>query len=411
MARHRATRTRTTKCDTPEQRHLSLVRSALDRGDYDALRRLAYLSHGFGSGELRRSVWLFLLGVPQHHSRDGRWRELVHECDPEHKDLVVMRADVARSVYTWDVHVGVRKELRTRKRAELYDVMRAAMQKHRNCCNYFQGFHDVALVFLECGTSSQAFHMVERFGVYHMSDQFCWPLDQGLLPLLAVLFFLIECLDAPVARALLESDCAELHFAIPWVMTWFAHSLPRLHQVMRLFDCLLSSHPAMILYFCAVPLLEVREQILETPRDMAEMMMVLQRLPLGKKSVDDWAIEAQSLAQQLSPEDLMRRLPPDVRRALPSSSPLIHFPHPWMKNSALAKRGDLSKLAPAYSSKLGNRAQSWIRSSSMQTLLVIFESHLRSAVGGGRSLRVFGSGGALTLAGIFGALMVRRWNF
>ena len=41
------------------------------------------------------------------------------------------------------------------------------------------------------------------------------------LPKLGALFFLLESLDAPVAQALEEAECRELHFAVPWILTWF----------------------------------------------------------------------------------------------------------------------------------------------------------------------------------------------
>merc|ERR1719464_1293498 len=104
-------------------------------------------------------------------------------------------------------------------------------------------------------------------------------------------------LDAPVAEAFSEAGCEELHFAVPWVLTWFAHSLPRLHdQVMRLFDCLLASHPSMILYFSAALLLQHRELILRTERDMPEMVTAIQGLPLDRLDVDGWAAGARVLA-------------------------------------------------------------------------------------------------------------------
>jgi len=210
----------------------------------------------------------------------------------------------------------------------------------------------IVLVFLEVGTSSQAFHMVERLALFHLSDQLCLPFDQGLLPLLGVLFQLLGLLDDAVAAALLEADCAEMHFAVPWVLTWFAHSLPRLHQqVMRLFDCLLCSHPAAILYFAAALLIQHRDVILQTPRDMPEMVCAIQSLPLAELDVDAWAVRARTLMRQVPPAELLSKLDPHRRRALPQTTPLFHWPHPWMNaaDPASAVRGaEMSQLAPIY---------------------------------------------------------------
>lgn len=308
-------------------KHLKAVQQALADEDLQALRELAFQSSGFGSLELRRRAWLMLLGLsPEQAGRSG-WRKGLNDGE-EGSDARVIRADVARSVYSWDVHAGINMSVREQKRTQLYDVMVAILRRHEHQLNYFQGFHDIALVFLEVGSPSQAFHMVERVALFYLSDQLCWAFDQGLLPLLGVLFGLLKLLDPEVARALQEAECDHMHFAVPWLLTWFSHSLTKLHdQVMRLFDCLLASHPAMLLYFAAALLVMHREPILAAPRDMPEMVCVLQGLELDSLDVDAWAAQTWKLAQKLPPEQLLRRL---GRRGLPRTSPMLHYPHPWM---------------------------------------------------------------------------------
>ena len=40
-------------------------------------------------------------------------------------------------------------------------------------------------------------------------------------------------------------------FALGWFITWFAHNVPHLDQISRIFDALLASHPLMPLYLSA----------------------------------------------------------------------------------------------------------------------------------------------------------------
>lgn len=344
------------------------IYSALEEVDFGALEELAFSRFGFCSAEIRRAVWLTVLGLSHDDARDESWRLLLQSLRSEGKEAKearVMQADVQRSVYSWDVHVGIRKKVRDQKRIQLSEVMHGILAKHGVKFTYFQGFHDIALVFLEVGTPSQAFHMVERLALFHMSDQLCWPFPQGLMPMLSVLFVLIELLDDAVATALRESDCEELHFAIPWVLTWFSHSLPKLHeQVMRLFDCLLISHPTMIFYFCASLILKHRELILRTPREMSEMVPAMQSLSLADIDVDEWAVDARKLALQFPPEQLILRLPSQVCDSLPPTSPLWHFPHPWMQPRleedpplfpGPSRASNVLDLAPVYSGAVGNR--------------------------------------------------------
>lgn len=326
--------------------------AALEARDYCAMQELAFSRRGFCSAELRRAVWLFLLGLSPEQALDARWRRELAHIERSGYEARVMHADVERSVCSWDVHTGIRRTVRDKKRVHLSEVMHAILQRHGGKLAYFQGFHDIALVFLEVGSPTQAFHMVERLALFFLSDQLCWPFDKGVVPLLAVLFGLLELLDAPVAQALFEADCGELHFALPWVLTWFAHSLPRLHQqVMRLFDCLLASHPATILYFVVALLLHHKDTIMRTNRDLPDMVSVLQSLPLHALDVEDWAASTWQLLQRVPPGDLLQRLPAPRRRALPLTSPLLHFPHPWMSRvpaDATAESVEMSKLSPIY---------------------------------------------------------------
>mmetsp|Transcript_89424 Transcript_89424/g.277890 ORF Transcript_89424/g.277890 Transcript_89424/m.277890 type:complete len:398 (+) Transcript_89424:174-1367(+) len=341
-------------CRSPEQQQLRAIYAALEARDHAALRELAFSRFGFCSSEVRRAVWPFLLGLSPEQAVDGSWRRLLPDVDHEAKESRVIKADVQRSVYSWDVHTGIRKAARNQKRVQLSEVMHAVLQRHTGRLAYFQGFHDIALVFLEVGTASQAFNMVERLALFHLSDQLCMPFDQGLAPLLGLLFCLLEFLDAPLAEALREADCAELHFAVPWVLTWFAHSLPRLHQqVMRLYDCLLAAHPAMVLYFSAALLMRHRASILAAPRELPEVTSVLQQLPLQALDVEDWAAQAWRLVGRLGPEELLQRAAAR-RRALPSSSPLLHFPHPWMPRGSeppAAPAAELWRCSPIYAAR------------------------------------------------------------
>jgi len=337
-----------------DQQQIRRVYSAVRRHDFAALQSLAFSRRGFCSAELRRVVWLYLLGLRPEHAFDVSWRDSLAGIEYEAKQARVIHADVERSVYSWDVHTHLNKSTRDQKRIHLSEVMHAILNRHHGKLQYFQGFHDMVLVFLEVGAPAQAFQMVERLALFHLSDQLCVPFDQGLLRLLGILFCLLESLDAAVAQALREADCAELHFAVPWVLTWFAHTLPRLEQVMRLFDCLLATHPAMVLYFAAALLIEHKAAILQTEREMPEMVAMLQKLPFDAVDVPQWAAHAQKLARRLPPDRLMETIPPINRNGVPLTSPLLHFPHPWMVpngSSLMDDARELTMTAPVYSNR------------------------------------------------------------
>eukprot|EP00930_Biecheleria_cincta_P097516 TRINITY_DN89215_c0_g1_i1.p1 TRINITY_DN89215_c0_g1~~TRINITY_DN89215_c0_g1_i1.p1 ORF type:complete len:420 (-),score=91.37 TRINITY_DN89215_c0_g1_i1:70-1329(-) len=315
---------------TLEQQQEQAVRQALEEGDLAELKELAFGRSGFCSLQLRKRVWHFVLGVSSQ--KDNRWRQLLPNVDCTSQEARVIDADVLRSAYSWEEHKGLPLSVRDRKRQGLKEVMLAVLHKHREKLFYFQGFHEIVLVLLEVDASAAAFHMAERVALFHFSDQLCCTFDKGLLPLLGVLLSLLQRVDAELAAALVQADCAEMHFAVPWVLTWFAHSLPRLkQQVLRLWDCLLVSHPATILYFVVALLQQHRDTILSTPREMPEMVHALQSLSLDSLNVDAWASEVQRLMSQLPPETLLKKLPYQQRQDLPRSSPVLNFPYPWMR--------------------------------------------------------------------------------
>merc|ERR1712083_280315 len=92
--------------------------------------------------------------------------------------------------------------------------------------------------------------------------------------------------------------------------------------------------------------------ILQTEREMPEMVAMLQKLPFDAIDVDQWAAHAQRLATRLPPERLMGTIPPVNRNGMPRTSPLLHFPHPWMVangSSAMDDARKLTMMAPIYS--------------------------------------------------------------
>lgn len=50
-------------------------------------------------------------------------------------------------------------------------------------------------------------------------------------------------------------------YALSWFITWFAHNIPELDKVARIYDLFLSSHPIMPLYFAAAAM-KVRAELL-----------------------------------------------------------------------------------------------------------------------------------------------------
>jgi len=57
---------------------------------------------------------------------------------------------------------------------------------------------------------------------------------------------------------------------LPWILTWFAHSLNDVDYISRIYDFLLSSEPYSIIYVCAGFIIGTRELLLETVKEHGE---------------------------------------------------------------------------------------------------------------------------------------------
>jgi len=57
-------------------------------------------------------------------------------------------------------------------------------------------------------------------------------------------------------------------FAVPWLLTWFAHSLRDMDQILRIYDFLLSSPPQTIIYMCAALLIITKEELVNSTEEL-----------------------------------------------------------------------------------------------------------------------------------------------
>jgi len=62
-------------------------------------------------------------------------------------------------------------------------------------------------------------------------------------------------------------------FALPWMLTWFSHSLKNMGTILRIFDYLICSPPYSIIYMCAAVLLMTREQLLGSTEEELDVIL------------------------------------------------------------------------------------------------------------------------------------------
>jgi len=136
---------------------------------------------------------------------------------------------------------------------------------------------------------------------------------------------------------------------------------------------------------------------------MPDMVGTIQSLPFKTVDVDEWARSVRELMQRVPPRQLLSRLDSQRRRSLPVTSPLLHYPHPWMRPEVPIADGDWSKLAPVYLPNGGVNRKGFLRRlAALPSILGQGGTRLVSRALG------LGAGGGLLAAAL--ALLLRAWG-
>ncbi|KAL4857897.1 TBC1 domain family member 20 [Chlorella vulgaris] len=251
------------------------------------LRKIAAI-RGLVTDGLRARVWPLLLGVEVTAEDAAQYQALQGST---HKDSAVVACDIARSL--WSFTDGWSDAEREAKRAALRHVVDAAVAGNKAGLFYYQGLHDIAAVLLFVCGELPACRLLRALAEGHLRD--CTRPDlAAATETLRLLYPILEQCDPELYRYLI------------WYMTWFAHDVPSQHQIARLFDLFLASHPLMPLYLAAGN----RRDILACGDDGLAVYSVLKKMRFlqpGQPDADELAREAAALYQAIPPRWLARR--------------------------------------------------------------------------------------------------------
>ncbi len=162
--------------------------------------------------------------------------------------------DVHRSMFLAD------PDDRPKLRRRLRSVVNGVLDAHAEL-SYFQGFHDVAsTVLLVCKKPGVAACVVERLALGPLRPMLA-P-DLALVTGLLQLLFPIVAAEDPALHVFLERAAVQPFFALPWVLTWFSHSISSFASVARLFDLFLATDATMPLFMSAAVVLWCRSHLL-----------------------------------------------------------------------------------------------------------------------------------------------------
>jgi len=166
-------------------------------------------------------------------------------------------------------------EERQISRNDLSDIINSILSIHPEL-NYFQGYHDIASVYLLTCGANDTFYLMERISTSYIKDCMGKTLEP-VIRLLSMLFPLIEEMDTEVSIFLKNSE-VQPFFALSWVLTWYSYGLEELDLVCRLYDFLMASHPLSSLYLGAVIVCSLKEDLLNVPCEFSAVHTYLNNL-------------------------------------------------------------------------------------------------------------------------------------
>lgn len=140
--------------------------------------------------------------------------------------------------------------------------------------HYFQGYHDIAQVFLLVLGETAAFTAVSRVSLLRIRDYMLSSLGPSTRHL-HLIPAILKCTDPNLAQHLSNTPP---YFALSSVLTLYAHEIQKYADIARLYDFILAHEPVMTVYLFVALIIYRREEILEI-EDQDMLLFVLSKLP------------------------------------------------------------------------------------------------------------------------------------
>lgn len=153
---------------------------------------------------------------------------------------------------------------------------------------YFQGYHDIAQVFLLVLGERAAFTAVSRVSLLRIRDYMLSSLGPSTRHL-QLIPPILKSADPVLAQHLSGTPP---YFALSSVLTLYAHEIQKYADIARLYDFILAHEPVMTVYLFVALIIYRRTEILEI-EDQDMLLFVLSKLPqpLDLQALVDTSLE------------------------------------------------------------------------------------------------------------------------
>lgn len=185
------------------------------------------------------------------------------------------------------------------KKDELSSLITKILRQHPMLC-YFQGYHDIAQVFLLVLGKDYAASAMTYVSLFRMRDYML----PSLTPALVHLHLIPSIIASADSQLFSHISDTKPFFALSATLTWYAHDIQEYGEIARLYDFLIAHEPVVSIYLFAALIRSRREELLEIPPEEPEMLhFTLSKLP-SPLNLDSHIQEALELFERHPPESL-----------------------------------------------------------------------------------------------------------
>jgi hypothetical protein len=295
----------------------------------DEIRRLCIVE-GCSNSQMRKKIWPLLLHAHKYNDLE------LQRTITEHEQYDQVEKDVDRSMYKFTRHYSELE--RSYKRQQLSRLVNSCLILDPTL-HYYQGFHDIATVFLLTCGDAVALPCIYRVSHYQLYEAMRIKSLEAVLDVLPLIHRILTLHDPAVGKFLENAGMDVGHYALSWVLTWFSHVIDDLNLVSRLFDVFLASHPLQSVYMSAAVVLERRDELLDTDCEFSAVFSLLNTFPETHTVVTaEWIERVIEKSQQL-----FHLYPPaKLKHKVPPASKFINYPYDYLKEERSTT--DLTKV-------------------------------------------------------------------
>ncbi|KTW25581.1 hypothetical protein T552_03442 [Pneumocystis carinii B80] len=244
-----------------DENNIFIISHAILENDFINLKKYGSQGYSFINNKFRKKIWKILI-CPEDKKVDSKidWKLL-----PVHKDENQVQLDVNRSFIYYPKNLS-NHEIK-KKRNELNSLIVEILRKHPNL-NYFQGYHDIAQVFLLCIGRKEAFKPLELLSLTRIRDFFL-PSLSPILDHLEFIKLIVQKKDQELGKHIANVPS---HFALASYLTWFSHEIKHLKHILKIFDFIISTDTAMVLYIYAAIIIQKKKEIMIIDKDDIDIL-------------------------------------------------------------------------------------------------------------------------------------------